>query len=471
MMNTSLNTASQAKPAMPMIRVCGNQLVAGDKAIRLRGTNLGNWQLQEDFMLGLYGTHTQMREAFQSVLGPAKAHAFWEEYEEAYFTDLDAAYLQQLGYNLLRVPLSQNRLENPNAPGQYDEQALQRLDALIRACKARGIYVMLDLHAVAGGQSREIYADSVSAHPDFWRYADFRQRATDLWVALARRYQNEPTVAGYDLINEPHTEGCTALLTTWLRDTMAAIRRVDTDHVIWLSGDDYGTGTKGLPHDLWDDPQTAFQFHIYPSFTYPVSKMTQWPEVVDGVCYDDAWLRHHLREPIAFGREHPVFLGEFGMSFGLGFEAVLQQMVRGFLYLADEENWSWAQWSYKDLGQMGLVCPAPNTPWKQFLVGPEVQALRDKANALFPVKGASTPTADLLANMIADLGRQLGDSFVARRPFLSARRPLDGVLSHAILHRLIDLDEASLRQLARSFAFEACVPNSTLVPVFKLSAP
>lgn len=465
-----MNTASQPTPLMPRIRVCGNQLMAGERPIRLRGTNLGNWQLQEDFMLGLYGTHTQMRQAFQTVLGHDKAHAFWDTYEQVYFTDQDAAFLQQQGFNLLRVPLSQNRLEDPNAPGHYDEQALQRLDALIQVCKARGIYVMLDLHAVAGGQSREIYADSVSAHPDFWRYADFRQRATDLWVALAQRYQHESAVAGYDLINEPHTEGHTALLTDWLRATLTAIRRVDADHVIWLSGDDYGTRLKGLTSDLWNDPQTAFQFHIYPSFTYPVSKMTQWPQVVDGVSYDPAWLRHHLREPIDCGRDHPVFLGEFGMSFGLGSEPVLQQMVRGMVDLADEENWSWSQWSYKDLGQMGLVSPAPSTPWKQFLATPEVQALRDKANTLFAVKGASTPTADLLAHVVADLGAQLGEQFVPRRPLLFARRPFDGVLSQAILHRLITLDEASLRQLAQSFAFEACEANSTLLHVFKLRA-
>ena len=87
-------------------------------AIRLRGSNLGNWQLQEDFLFGLYGTHTQMRSAMAAVLGQSKADAFWNEYETVFYTDKDAAFLQQKGFNALRVPINQNRLEDPNHPGQ-----------------------------------------------------------------------------------------------------------------------------------------------------------------------------------------------------------------------------------------------------------------------------------------------------------------------------------------------------------------
>jgi aryl-phospho-beta-D-glucosidase BglC (GH1 family) len=198
--------------ALDFIQARGAKLFTAGKEIQLRGTNLGNWQLQEDFLFGLYGTHTQMRSAMSTVLGKQNAEAFWDEYESVYYTDRDAAFLEKKGFNVMRVPLNENRIEDPNQPGHYDETALRRLDDVVRINKAHGIYVILDLHAVMGGQSREVYADSISSIPEFWRYADFRKRATALWVALAKRYKNEPGVAGFDLMNEPNTQGHTELL-------------------------------------------------------------------------------------------------------------------------------------------------------------------------------------------------------------------------------------------------------------------
>ena len=451
--------------AAELIQAHGPKLFAGGKEIRLRGSNLGNWMLQEDFMFGLAGTHSQMREAMETVLGERNAAAFWDEYEKVYFTAADARFLAQQGYNFLRVPLNQNRFEDPNVPGQYDQAALRRVDEVIRLCKESGIYVMVDLHAVPGGQSREIYADSLWATPEFWRYADFRKRSTDFWVMLAKRYKDEAAVAGYDLINEPNTEGRTELLTAWHRETIRQIRAVDPVHLIWLSGDNYGKGFVGLPEDLFADEQVVFQFHIYPSFTYPLWKMKEYPQTVDGICYDKAWLRERLREQIAFGKRKPVLLGEFGFSFNKGNIPLLQAMTKDLLAVCDEEGWSWAQWSYKDVGVMGLLSPASETPWKQFLASAEVQADLERANEIFAVRGVPSPSKGRLAAAIGCIATNL-DTQISKHINLSARRICDDALSQAIVYHLKDKDEAAFRELARSFAFENCRINPPLAGNF-----
>ena len=453
--------------ATDMIQARGPKLFAGGKEIRLRGSNLGNWMLQEDFMFGLAGTHSQMRGAMEAVLGKKAAAAFWDEYEKVYFTAADARFLARQGYNFLRVPLNQNRFEDPNVPGQYDQAALRQVDEVIRLCKENGIYVLVDLHAVPGGQSREIYADSLWAVPEFWRYADFRKRSTDFWVMLAKRYKDEKAVAGYDLINEPNTEGRTELLTEWHRETIRQIRAVDPAHLIWLSGDNYGKGFIGLSEDLFADEQVVFQFHIYPSFTYPMDKMKAYPQTVDGVRYDKAWLRERLREQIAFGKRKPVLLGEFGFNFNRGRIPLLQAMIKDLLAVCDEEGWSWAQWSYKDVGVMGLLSPAPETPWKRFLASAEVQADLERANELFVVRGVSTPSQLRLAASIGSVATNL-DAQVGRHLTLSARRMCDDAVSQTILCHLKEKDEVALRGLARSFAFEACRPNPQLMEIFPL---
>lgn len=439
------------------IRVRGARLYAGGQEVRLRGTNLGNWLLQEDFLFGLYGTHSQMRSAMAEVLGRGKADAFWNEYERVFYTDKDAAFLEKMGFNALRVPINENRLEDPNHPGIYDQEALRRLDDVIRISKRHGIYVILDLHAVMGGQSRQIYADSVSSIPEFWRYADFRRRATDLWKMLARRYRDEPGVAGYDLINEPNTQGHTELLTDWLRETHREIRRIDPVHLIWFSGDDWGKGFVGLTDDFWSDPQAVFEFHMYPDFTFPLAKMTAYPQTVDGVRYDKAWLREHLREKIAFGHRRPVWLGEFGFSFDHGQIPILQAMVRDMKAIAEEEGWSWTEWTYKDLDVMGLVSPRPDSPWKVFLNSPEVNAARDRARPLIDVRQGAA-SGNLLAKSTAaidgDFDWQTRDNFNLR-----AERVYDEELTFAIVYQLKNRSEAQMRALADSFAFDSCHPN------------
>jgi Cellulase (glycosyl hydrolase family 5) len=451
--------------AANFIQARGARLYKGGKEIQLRGTNLGNWLLQEDFMFGLYGTHTQMRSTMRTVLGAQKADAFWDEYERVYYTDKDAAFLQKRGFNALRVPVNENRIEDPNRPGHYDETALRRLDRVIAISKAHGIYVIVDLHAVMGGQSRQIYADSVSSYPDFWRYADFRRRATNLWVALAKRYKDEPGVAGYDLINEPNTEGHTELLTAWLRETYRAVRKVDPHHLIWLSGDDYGKGFEGLPDEFWSDPQAVFEFHIYPFFTFPIEKMTAYPQTVGGVRYDKAWLREKLRDKIAFGKKKPVWMGEFGFNFTEGKVPMLQAMVKDMISIANEEGWSWTEWTYKDQGQMGLVSPRPDTPWRTFLASPEINAEREKATPLFAVLGAGPETGDMIVKMTNQIASHADHA--TRQEFeLAIERVFDEELDTAIVFHLKSKSESELRAMADSFAFDSCEPNPDLAAVF-----
>ncbi len=461
--------AAQSTAARPWVQVSGNQLVAAGKPIQLRGVNLGNWLLQEDFLFGLHGTHSQMRAAIDTVLGK-RAAIFWDEYEEQFFTDADAAWLQARGFNLLRVPFNQNRLEDPNHPGRYDKAALARIDRLIERCARHGIYVLLDLHAVTGGQSRENYADATSGEPLFWAHADLRERATRLWEFLARRYRDNPAVAGYDLINEPHTEGRTHLLTSWLRTTVARVRAIDTRHVVWLSGDEWGAGLVGLEPQLWKARQLAFQFHIYPTWTYPWAQMDRYPATVDGVRYDAAWLRQRLAGIAAFGRHHPVLLGETGFSINgnSAREALMQSALTDFLALAEQQRWSWAQWTYKDIGQMGMVSPRRDTAWQQLVRSEAAQAERHKLAGLIPVRGAAgaLPQLPALIRSLADTPADVDQKVVGTK----VRRALDELLSRAISRPMARMNDDELRALARSFSLANCEENNAIVAPFAAAA-
>jgi len=49
-------------------------------------------------------------------------------------------------------------------------------------------YVVLDMHAVPGGQNQDWHSDSGIHKALFWQHKNFQDRILDLWVALAKRY-------------------------------------------------------------------------------------------------------------------------------------------------------------------------------------------------------------------------------------------------------------------------------------------
>ncbi|MDX2187018.1 MAG: cellulase family glycosylhydrolase [Opitutaceae bacterium] len=449
-------------PRLPWLEVRGNTLVANGEPLVLHGFNLGNWLLLEDFLFGLYGVDAQIREAFADQLG-ARASTFWRTYETVYFQKEDAEYLQRKGVNFLRVPLNQRRFEDPNCPGVYDPEALEQLDRVINLCAKHGIYVLLDLHAVQGGQSRQIYANSASSLPEFWRYADHRRRATDLWVFLAARYANESAVAGYDLLNEPWTEGQTELLTQWYRDTLSRVRRIDQRHLVWLEGDNYGKRFDGLTPDLLDQDGVLVQFHIYPDLVVPVGKLAGYPGEVDGVFYDRAFLEKHLEAHIEYSRKKPLLLGEIGLYTAEKALTVAQKVGEDLFAIAKANGWSWAIWTYKDHRYMGLVHPRSDTPWRRFLASTAAGKTRT-LSAGFIEDHDLTPSTTL--NEAAD---KIGEGLrwqEAYHTMLGARRPFLMLQSKALLAPLGTATDESVRALAESFAFANCEESPPIAGLY-----
>lgn len=462
-------TLGAAEPAEAWVHARGPQLYAGETPLVLRGYNLGNWLLLEDFMIGLHGVDRQVREAAGSALGE-RAKIFWSAYERNYFGTSDARYLQSLGVNLLRVPLNQSRFEDPNRPGAYDESALQQLDRVIGLCKQHGIYVLIDVHAVFGGQSREVYADSPSARPEFWTYADLRRRATAFWVMLAKRYANEAAVAGYSLLNEPNTIGHPELLEAWNRETVAAIRAVDQRHMLWLMGDEWGKTLDGIPPELLDQEYIALETHWYPEFTVP-RELKHYPGELKGVRYDHAWLRGFFAPWIEVSKKRPVMLGEFGLWWNSSREGLNRKVCEDYIAVAEEAGWSWAIWTYKDVGAMGLVSPKPGTPWKTFLTSPRIEELRGVASTLYPVRMDRARTGSTeLQKTIERLGAGLPKTDYlgpVEQTTRAVTRELDGLLTRAILWNLHDRSDAELEALGASFAFENCAVNPGTAELFR----
>lgn len=68
--------------------------------------------------------------------------------------------------------------------------------------------------------------------PEFWADTHLQASIAANWLAAATRYEGNPTIAGYDLINEPIAPSGQAQWVSIAAQLIASIRSVDPDHVI-----------------------------------------------------------------------------------------------------------------------------------------------------------------------------------------------------------------------------------------------
>jgi len=135
------------------------------------------------------------------------AHGLYDQDYHAIIDDI-----AHLGYNTIRIPFSNQMVENPvipsaisyynsSGPINADLQglnSLQILQKIVTYAGQDGLKVILDDHRSEAGNSAEANG--------LWYTSTYTsQDWISDWVTLASMFANDPTVIGFDLRNEPHT--------------------------------------------------------------------------------------------------------------------------------------------------------------------------------------------------------------------------------------------------------------------------
>ncbi|ASW09303.1 glycoside hydrolase family 5 protein [Rhizobium sp. 11515TR] len=261
------------------VRADHRQIVDGKgNPLILRGLGLGGWMVQEGYMMGLANLKAQhiIRRRISEVIGEKRTEQFYRSWRENAVTKADIDAMAKWGFNSVRLPMHWN-LFIKDRHGKnivWNEEGFRRIDLLIRWLKAHDMYLILDLHAAPGGQGHDIaISDRNPNKPSLWHSDENQAMMIALWSEIARRYKDEPTIAGYDLLNEPNwgfqdkkdKGGCRETENRPLRDiyqrTIRAIRAIDTHHMLIIEGNCWGNNYAGvLPID---DRNTALSFHKY----------------------------------------------------------------------------------------------------------------------------------------------------------------------------------------------------------------
>lgn len=233
-----------------LVQADGNRLVVGTAKtpIVIKGINVEAYN---------YGNDIPGGEVALDNFG-------WKNYDESSFTEIAG-----LGFNTVRLMMSFVVFEDNANPGVYKEEGWAWLDRNIQWAKNNNLRLLLDMHEPPGGTQLPNQLDLTAAS---------KTRLENLWFAIAQRYRNEPTVLGYDLINEPYVSNWFAYAPTLI----GKIRAADPNHLVFIQGS-YNPTDLGKPGMMYPLPfnNMVYDVHYYDTFASSDAGTTPYGDNVD----------------------------------------------------------------------------------------------------------------------------------------------------------------------------------------------
>jgi len=310
----------------------GKQFLTPDgKPLILRGMNLGNWLVPEGYMFKFKTANSPrlIETVINQLVGEDEARRFWKTYRDNYITREDIHLLKKLGFNSVRIPFNYRLFISADDPTKLEGDGYQLLDRVVKWCKQEGLYVILDMHAAPGGQTGDNIDDSFG-YPFLFESNDSQELTVKIWQKIATTFQNEPTVLGYDLLNEPIATHFDAnyfnpKLEPVYRKIVSGIRMVDKNHIVFLGGAQWDGNFKvfGPPFD----DKLAYTFHKY-WFTVNQEAIQEYLDFRD---------KYNV----------PVWMGESGEN--------TDEWISSYRTLLEKHDLGWCFWPYKKVDATSCV--------------------------------------------------------------------------------------------------------------------
>lgn len=271
--------------------------------------------------------------------------------------EADLRVLAGWGANLIRWQFYwhggsfEDQRRDLSAYDKWLEQTMADLERLLPVCKELGLRVVIDLHTPPGGTS--------AGHWLMFSEAVYQQKFIDTWDRLVNRFRNEPSIWGYDLLNEPFEGARGEGLMDWrtLAEFVARrVRAADPVKAIIVAPGPFG-GWDNLPYfEPLDVPGIIYTIHMYEplEFTHQgvfdgIKIGTNYPGKIDGVEWDKSRIREVLEPVRQYQRDYnvPVFVGEFSAPRWAP-DGSAAAYLRDCIDVFEEFGWDWAYHSFRE---------------------------------------------------------------------------------------------------------------------------
>jgi len=453
------------------LRVKGKNIVNGrGESVRLRGVCFGGWLNMENFITGYPANESDFRAAITKVLGEGKAKFFFDRFLDYFITEDDIRFLKELGTTVVRIPLNFRHFESDDKPFEYKNEGFKILDKVISWCRKHQIYVILDLHAAPGWQNPDWHSDNPGMMTPLWNHKHYQDRVTALWKEFARRYRKEIIVVGYNILNEPVVDDILKLNVLYHQVT-SAIRKIDSDHILFLEGSMFSRQFDQLESPF--DDNTVYSSHNY---VVPGFADGKYPGEFEGKRYDRKRLEREFCEGggYTFMQRHgvPIWVGEFGSMYeGRKDTTSRLKIVDDMISIFEQYRHHWTIWTYKDIGMMGLICTHPESEWMRRTLPVREKKKKLRCDFLCAVDGGEV---GLLTNQLINIVRGVcqNDHLDYSRFQWRLNRAIHGILLSEFLLPLYaeqfrDMNEKEIDSMMKSFGLKNCIQRVGLVDILK----
>jgi aryl-phospho-beta-D-glucosidase BglC (GH1 family) len=300
------------------------------------GTSSSWWSVGE-LTAALNNDDYSMNLAYQQRFGATTTESIINNHQQTWIQSSDLDNLQAMGMNMIRLPIGWTELLNLD--GTWKSNPWTMIDWLVAQANARNMYVLIDLHTVPGGGCPWGSCGRIGPNPNgFWTSATYQDWVVGIWQAIATRYQGNPAVAGYDLVNEPlidygEDSADVTQKSAFYDRLYDAVRAIDPDHLVVMAG--FVGWNVIAPPATYGWTNVMYELHPY---DFPGGKdhdaqeslvQTQLTEVAAKL-NDPSW-------------SVPVLYGEYSLYH---FDDVWAKFMSGLNAL----HVSWTNWNYKVRG-------------------------------------------------------------------------------------------------------------------------
>jgi hypothetical protein len=239
---------------------------------------------------------------------------------------------------------------------------LNELDLVLLAAEANGLKVVIDLHTPPGGR----YSDHSMA---MFYEKEYNDRFIQIWHDIATRYNGNPTVWAYDLVNEP-TQNKTdppAGMSSKETQTNAAkvIRAIDSITPIIIAPHSilqYGTladSYKGFTpvtgiSNIW------YEVHLYNFDQEFVNRSACYPGPAGGYNWNKDFLKRIISPAKTFQSTYGVkmYVGEFSIPVGA---CGATQFLSDYIDIFEEYHWDWTYHAFREAPIWDMEAPDRKT--------------------------------------------------------------------------------------------------------------
>ncbi|MQY06473.1 cellulase family glycosylhydrolase [Actinomadura macrotermitis] len=296
-------------------------------------------------------------------------------------TEDDFRQMAGLGFNVVRLGMSWSKVEP--SPGRYDPSYLARVDQAVAWAAKYDMYTVLDMHQdgwnnqpTPAGTScppgtskmsgydgapawathadgaprcqftgRDISPASDRAFTNFYYDRDGVQtHLVKAWAMLAARYGGDPSIAGFDPLNEPGFGEqapitSTLLLGRFYDRVLRAVRAAESrPHLFFFEPSIFwsGTGFDAIPRGAFrGDPDLVFAPHLYAESITMDASLGLPPATT---------IEHGFTQALRAAGDIPVWNGEWGYW---GEKPTVQARTRRYTAQEDEHRIGGAFWVWK----------------------------------------------------------------------------------------------------------------------------